>query len=42
MRRAVAAWVLAHQFEGSGRIDILSVCEGRIVEHLKDIGSDFF
>ncbi len=42
MRRAVARWVNLHRYEGSGRIDMLSVCEGRVVEHIKDLGSDFY
>ena len=28
--------------ESPGRIDVVSVSGGRVVEHLKDIGSDFF
>lgn len=42
MRKAVARWVIRHQYEGSGRIDILSVSNGRVVEHIKDLGSDFY
>ncbi len=42
MRRAVARWVTKHQYEGSGRIDVLCVSSGVVVEHIKDLGSDFY
>lgn len=42
IRRAVACWIQKHRFEGSGRIDVLSVCDGKVVEHIKDLGSDFY
>ena len=42
IRRAVAWWVKQHQFEGSGRIDVVSVCNAKVVEHIKDLGSDFY
>lgn len=42
MKRAVARWVTRHQYEGSGRIDVLSISQGKVVEHLKDLGSDFY
>ncbi len=42
MREAVARWVTAHEFEGEGRIDIICVSGGSVVEHIEDVGSDFF
>ncbi len=42
MRNAVARWVTRHQYDGPGRIDVLSVSNARVVEHLKDLGSDFY
>ena len=41
MRRAIAHWVVKHAYDGPGRIDIVCVHGGKIVEHLKAIGSDF-
>ncbi len=42
MRLAIARWTLQHDYDGPGRIDLLSVSNGRVIEHLKDLGSDFF
>jgi putative endonuclease len=42
LREAVARWVTAHKYEGPGRIDIVSVGKGSVVEHIMDLGSDFF
>ncbi|MSR67316.1 YraN family protein [Candidatus Peribacteria bacterium] len=42
MRKAVTRWVNLHRYEGCGRIDVLSVCHGKVVEHIKDLGSDFY
>jgi putative endonuclease len=41
MRRAVDAWITAHEYDGPARMDVLCVCGGRIVEHLKDMGSEY-
>ena len=41
MRRAIIAYVETEQFEGPGRIDLLSVEGERVVEHMRDLGSDF-
>ncbi len=41
MRRAVGHWIFEHNYDGVCRIDVLSVCNGKIVEHIKDLGSDF-
>ncbi len=41
MRRAVAGWVIRHDYDGPARMDVLCVCGGRVTEHLMDIGSDF-
>ena len=42
MRKAVAYWLLKHQYDGLARIDVISVSGGRVIEHLKNLGSDFF
>ena len=42
MRKAVARWSLRHQYEGPARIDVLSVSGRAVVEHLRDLGSDFY
>ena len=42
MRQAIARWTQKHQYDGPGRIDILSVSGPAVIEHLKDLGSDFF
>ncbi len=42
MRKAVARWVTKHDYQESGRTDVLCVSGGRVVEHIKDLGSDFY
>ena len=42
MKRAVARWIMHHQYDGPSRIDVLSVSHRDIVEHLKNFGSDFY
>ncbi len=42
LRRAVNRWVIKHQYDGPGRIDVVCVCGDRIVQHLRDLGSDFY
>lgn len=42
LRRAVARWVNRNQYEGAGRIDVISVANGKVIEHLMDLGAEFF
>ncbi len=42
MRKAIARWVMEHQYDGPARTDVISVSSGRVVEHLKDLGSEFY
>lgn len=42
LRAAVHRWAVAHRYEGPGRIDIVCVADGRIVDHVVNIGSDFY
>jgi len=42
LRQAVARWVNKHEYEGPGRIDIVCIGDGKMQEHIMDIGSDFF
>lgn len=42
LRSAVARWVNRHAYEGAGRIDVISVSDGVVIEHLMDLGADFF
>ncbi len=39
--RAARFWCLKHQYYGSGRIDVVCMSEGNVIEHLMDLGSDF-
>lgn len=41
LRKAIWKWLQHHKYEGPGRIDVISVSEGKIVEHIVNIGSDF-
>lgn len=41
LRKAIWKWLLHHKYDGPGRIDIVSVAQGKIVEHIQDLGSDF-
>lgn len=41
MRRAVKRYVNEHALDGAGRIDLVSIHDGRVLEHWKDLGSDF-
>ncbi|HRH93150.1 MAG TPA: YraN family protein [Candidatus Peribacteria bacterium] len=41
LRRAIDLWITRENYDGPARIDVLSVCNGRVVEHLRDIGSDY-
>ncbi len=42
LREAIARWVNLHVYEGAGRTDVISVADGVVVEHLLDLGADFF
>ena len=42
MKSAIARWVTLHDYDGAGRTDVICVAEGKIIEHLMDIGSDFY
>lgn len=42
LRAAVHRWTVAHQYEGPGRIDVVCVADGRIVDHVVNLGSDFY
>jgi putative endonuclease len=41
LRKAIAKWIFRHQYEGPGRIDVISVSDGNVVEHIVNVGSDF-
>lgn len=45
-RRALQAgifrWVAHHQYEGSARIDLICVAGGIVVDHIVDLGAEFF
>lgn len=41
MHAAVDRWVAKHDYDGAGRIDLLCVCGGKVVEHIHDVGSDY-
>lgn len=42
LHKGVARWVTRHNYQGPGRIDIVCISGSSVVEHLTDIGSDFF
>jgi len=42
LRQAVYRWVRHHNYEGSARIDLICVADGRVIDHIMDIGSEFF
>lgn len=42
LRQAAARWVQREAYEGSGRTDVISVADGVVVEHLLDLGAEFF
>lgn len=41
MREAISRYRHASHDERPGRIDVISMLKDRVVEHLKDVGSDF-
>ncbi len=42
LRKAVFRWVLRHEYDGPGRIDIVCIAGERIVDHVVNVGADFF
>ncbi len=42
MKQAIFRWVERHRYEGSARTDIVCVAGGRIVDHVVNIGADFY
>lgn len=42
LKKAVARWVLQHEYEGAGRIDVLCVHGGSVVKHLVNIGAEHY
>ncbi|MDD5055507.1 MAG: YraN family protein [Candidatus Peribacteraceae bacterium] len=42
MKRAVARWVIANEYDEAGRIDLLCVEGERVVEHIMDIGAKLY
>lgn len=42
LRRAIDLWIEAHAYEESARIDLLTVSQGKVLEHFYDLGSDFY
>ncbi len=42
LSRAVSKWSTKNDFDGPGRIDVVCVAEGRVVQHIMDLGSDFY
>lgn len=40
LQKAAARWVVAHQYEGAGRTDIVCVAGSSVVQHLVNFGSD--
>lgn len=42
IRKAVDRWIIYHDYDDAGRIDVLCVSGERVIEHLMDLGSDFY
>jgi putative endonuclease len=42
IREATYRWIVAHNYDGRARIDVVTVSGNRIVKHLMNIGSDFY
>ncbi len=42
LRRAIGRWIVAKRYDGPGRIDIVTMSGDKVVEHVLDVGSDFF
>ncbi len=41
MRKAVQSWIFNAKYDGPSRIDLLSIHQGKVVEHIRAVGSDF-
>lgn len=42
MKQAIFRWVERHRYEGSARTDIVCVAGGQIVDHVVNVGADFY
>lgn len=42
MQAAVFRWVLRHAYDGPARIDVICVAEGKVRDHIVNIGAEFF
>lgn len=42
LRRAVGKWTIKHDYDGPGRLDVVCMSQGKVIEHIVDVGSDFF
>ncbi len=42
MQRAVERWVVAHDYDGPGRMDLICIENETVAEHLKDIGARLY
>lgn len=40
LRQAIHAWIIRHDHDGPCRLDIISVSNGKIEQHLMDVGSE--
>ncbi|MBI3331807.1 YraN family protein [Candidatus Peregrinibacteria bacterium] len=41
LRRAAWKWTAEHSYDGGWRMDLVSVAEGSVIDHVKEIGSWF-
>ena len=42
MQAAVFRWVLRHAYDGPARIDVICVAEGKVRDHIVNVGAEFF
>jgi putative endonuclease len=42
MKRAVARWVITHDYDGAGRMDLLCAEGERVIEHIMDVGTKLY
>jgi putative endonuclease len=42
LEQAIAHWITSKAYEGAGRTDVVCIAGTNVVEHLLNIGSDFF
>lgn len=42
LREGIFRWLAANEYDGPARIDIICVAQKCIVEHIRDVGSDFY